>query len=97
MMAAERMPVLHTLGGLLQDFCGPAVRTDVQISGLALDSRKVQAGDLFLAVSGTRTHGLQHARQAIALGAVAVVWEPVAGNGGLAEAAALLPAPVVRR
>jgi UDP-N-acetylmuramoyl-L-alanyl-D-glutamate--2,6-diaminopimelate ligase len=95
MMAAERMPVLHTLGGLLQDFCGPAVRTDVQISGLALDSRKVQAGDLFLAVSGTRTHGLQHARQAIALGAVAVVWEPVAGNGGLAEAAALLPAPVV--
>ncbi len=61
----------------------------------ALDSRKVQSGDLFLAVAGTQTHGLQHARQAIALGAVAVAWEPVGGNAGLAETAALLPAPVV--
>jgi UDP-N-acetylmuramoyl-L-alanyl-D-glutamate--2,6-diaminopimelate ligase len=95
MMAAENIPVAHTLGGLLQDFCGPAIRHDVQVAGLALDSRKVQAGDLFLAVAGHRTHGLQHARQAIALGAVAVAWEPVAGNGGLAEMAALLPAPVV--
>jgi UDP-N-acetylmuramoyl-L-alanyl-D-glutamate--2,6-diaminopimelate ligase len=95
MMAAEHMSVAHTLGGLLQDFCGPAVRNDVQVTGLALDSRKVQAGDLFLAVAGTRTHGLQHARQAIALGAAAVAWEPVAGNGALAEVAALLPAPVV--
>ena len=78
MMAAENIPVAHTLGGLLQDFCGPAIRHDVQVAGLALDSRKVQAGDLFLAVAGHRTHGLQHARQAIALGAVAVAWEPVA-------------------
>jgi UDP-N-acetylmuramoyl-L-alanyl-D-glutamate--2,6-diaminopimelate ligase len=95
MMTAENMLEEHTLAGLLQDFCGPAVRTDVKVTGLALDSRKVQAGDLFLAVAGTRTHGMQHARQAIALGAVAVAWEPVAGNAGLAEAAALLPAPVV--
>ncbi|MDH3979904.1 MAG: Mur ligase domain-containing protein, partial [Gammaproteobacteria bacterium] len=69
------MLVEHTLAGLLQDFCGPAVRADVKVTGLALDSRKVQAGDLFLAVAGTRTHGMQHARQAIALGAVAVAWE----------------------
>ncbi len=95
MMAAEHVPVEHTLAGLLQDFCGPAVRADVRVTGLALDSRKVQAGDLFLAVAGTRTHGMEHARQAIALGAVAVAWEPVAGNTGLAESAALLPAPVV--
>ncbi len=95
MMTAENMLAEHTLAGLLQDFCGPAVRVDVKVAGLALDSRKVQAGDLFLAVAGTRTHGMQHARQAIALGAVAVAWEPVAGNAGLAEAAALLPAPVV--
>jgi UDP-N-acetylmuramoyl-L-alanyl-D-glutamate--2,6-diaminopimelate ligase len=95
MMTAENMLAEHTLAGLLQDFCGPAVRADIKVAGLALDSRKVQAGDLFLAVAGTRTHGMQHARQAIALGAVAVAWEPVAGNAGLAEAAALLPAPVV--
>jgi UDP-N-acetylmuramoyl-L-alanyl-D-glutamate--2,6-diaminopimelate ligase len=95
MMTAENMLAEHTLAGLLQDFCGPAVRADIKVTGLALDSRKVQAGDLFLAVAGTRTHGMQHARQAIALGAVAVAWEPVAGNASLAEAAALLPAPVV--
>ena len=95
MMTAENMLAEHTLAGLLQDFCGPAVRADIRVTGLALDSRKVQAGDLFLALAGTRTHGMQHARQAIALGAVAVAWEPVAGNAGLAEAAALLPAPVV--
>ncbi|MEZ5542500.1 MAG: UDP-N-acetylmuramoyl-L-alanyl-D-glutamate--2,6-diaminopimelate ligase [Pseudomonadota bacterium] len=95
MMAAEKLQVAHTLAALLQDFCGPAVRSDIRVSGLALDSRKVQAGDLFLALAGTQTHGLQHARQAIALGAVAVAWEPVEGRSGLAEMAALLPAPVV--
>jgi len=95
MMVAEKIQTAHTLASLLQDFCGPAVRRDIKVNGLALDSRKVQSGDLFLAVAGTQTHGLQHARQAIALGAVAVAWEPVGGNAGLAEMAALLPAPVV--
>jgi UDP-N-acetylmuramoyl-L-alanyl-D-glutamate--2,6-diaminopimelate ligase len=95
MMAAEKLQTAHTLAGLLQDFCGPVVRRDIRVTGLALDSRKVQSGDLFLALAGSQTHGLQHARQAIALGAVAVAWEPVEGNAGLAEMAALLPAPVV--
>jgi len=95
MMTAEHMPVEHMLAGLLRDYCGSALPANIRITGLAQDSRKVQSGDLFLAVSGRQTHGLQHARQAIALGAVAVAWEPVAGNAGLAEAAALLPAPVV--
>ncbi|MGB5474456.1 MAG: Mur ligase domain-containing protein, partial [Gammaproteobacteria bacterium] len=94
-MAAEKIQLEHTLAGLLQDFCGPAVRRDIRVTGLAIDSRKVQSGDLFLAVAGTQTHGLQHARQAVALGAVAVAWEPVEGNAGLAEMAALLPTPVV--
>jgi len=94
-MALETLQAPHTLAGLLQDFCGPEVRNDIAVTGLALDSRKVQSGDLFLAVAGTQTHGLQHARQAIALGAVAVAWEPVEGDAALAELAALLPAPVV--
>jgi len=95
MMAAEIMRAEHTLKGLLGGFTGVSIRQNMSISGLALDSRKVQAGDLFMAVAGTRTHGLQHARQAIALGAAAVAWEPVANNGGLAEMAALLPVPVI--
>ena len=43
MMTAENMLAEHTLAGLLQDFCGPAVRVDVKVTGLALDSRKVNA------------------------------------------------------
>ncbi|MGD8629502.1 MAG: Mur ligase domain-containing protein, partial [Gammaproteobacteria bacterium] len=85
----------HSLSGLLREFSDVSVKRDCNVSGLALDSRKVQAGDLFLAVAGTRTHGLQHARQALALGAVAVAWEPLADRAGLAETAALLPVPVV--
>jgi UDP-N-acetylmuramoyl-L-alanyl-D-glutamate--2,6-diaminopimelate ligase len=95
MMTAEAMSADHRLSSLLRGLQGVNVKRDIVVSGLALDSRKVQAGDLFLAVAGARTHGLQHARQAIALGAAAVVWEPVAGNAGLAETAALLPVPVV--
>lgn len=95
MMTAESLTAVHTLRSLLRDMQGVNVRRDVAVSGLALDSRKVQAGDLFLAVAGTLTHGLQHARQALALGAVAVAWEPVAGKTELAEVAALLPVPVV--
>jgi len=95
MMTAELMAAAHTLGGLLRDLENVRVTQDVTISGLAIDSRKVQAGDLFMAVAGTRTHGLQHARQAIALGAAAVAWEPVSDDTSLAETAALLPVPVV--
>ena len=95
MMTAEQLTGEHSLSGLLRDYCSEQIRQDIKVSGLALDSRKVQAGDLFLAVAGTQTHGLQHARQAIALGAVAIAWEPVEGNSSLAESAALLPVPTI--
>jgi UDP-N-acetylmuramoyl-L-alanyl-D-glutamate--2,6-diaminopimelate ligase len=87
MMTAEAMSSQHCLSGLLRGFPDVSVKRDANVSGIALDSRKVQAGDLFLAVAGTQTHGLQFARQALALGAVAVAWEPVADHAGLAEIA----------
>jgi UDP-N-acetylmuramoyl-L-alanyl-D-glutamate--2,6-diaminopimelate ligase len=95
MIPAKSENTGHTLGGLLHGLGGAEFRVPVAVAGLALDSRKVQPGDLFLAVTGSRTHGLQHARQAVALGAAAVAWEPAAGVPGLAELAALLPVPVV--
>ena len=95
MMTAELLAAEYTLGRLLQGIDGVNVPRDVVVSGLALDSRRVRAGDLFMAVAGTQTHGLQHARQAIALGAAAVAWEPVNDDTSLAEMAALLPVPVV--
>ena len=95
MMTAERVVATHTVAGLLREFEDVRVAGEIGVNGLATDSRKVQAGDLFLAVAGSQTHGLQHARQAIALGAAAVAWEPVEGDAGLAETAALLTVPAV--
>lgn len=48
---------------------------DCMISGLALDSRQVKRGDLFLALPGTAKNGLQFAGQAVENGAVAVLCE----------------------
>ncbi|MGA2055442.1 MAG: UDP-N-acetylmuramoyl-L-alanyl-D-glutamate--2,6-diaminopimelate ligase [Bradyrhizobium sp.] len=44
----------------------------VEISGLAVDSRAVKPGDLFFALSGTKTDGARFIDAAIAAGAVAI-------------------------
>lgn len=49
---------------------------DYQIEGLRLDSRKIQPGDVFIALNGALRHGLNHAQQALANGAVAVIYDP---------------------
>jgi UDP-N-acetylmuramoyl-L-alanyl-D-glutamate--2,6-diaminopimelate ligase len=46
---------------------------DIEIAGLAYDSRKVSSGYLFVAVRGMQTDGNRFVPQAIARGAVAVV------------------------
>lgn len=61
-------------------FADMAVTPDLAVSGLAMDSRAVQGGDLFLAVSGVGGHGLDHIEQALERGAVAVAWEPQANK-----------------
>lgn len=50
--------------------------TDLEVGGLALDSRKVQAGDVFFALRGTKQHGFVHVNQAIRNGAKAIVYDP---------------------
>ncbi len=50
--------------------------TSIEINGLALDSRAVKPGNVFIALSGSRQHGLVHVQQAILKGAVAVIYEP---------------------
>ncbi|HWQ37115.1 MAG TPA: UDP-N-acetylmuramoyl-L-alanyl-D-glutamate--2,6-diaminopimelate ligase [Burkholderiales bacterium] len=44
--------------------------------GIAIDSRKVRPGDLFLAYPGERYDGRHFIAQAVAAGACAVLWEP---------------------
>ncbi len=46
------------------------------VADLSIDSRGVQPGGAFVALSGTRTHGLAYLDQALSRGAVAVLWEP---------------------
>ena len=48
---------------------------DVEVSGIAYDSRRVKPGDLFIAVSGLHEDGHAFAADAVAKGAVAVALE----------------------
>lgn len=75
MMAAQATAGTMSLHELLG---GNDMQT--MINGLQLDSRKVQAGNLFMAVPGDLHDGRQFIEQAVANGAAAVVAEaPVAG------------------
>lgn len=48
---------------------------DIEIKGIAYDSRKVNPGDLFVAIKGYKTDGHKYIQQAVEKGAVAVVVE----------------------
>ncbi len=63
---------------LLEGFAA-ADMADVSVTGIALDSRQVTPGALFLAARGHASHGLAHVADACARGAAAVAWEPIAG------------------
>lgn len=52
------------------------VDCDFSISGLSLDSRNIKSGDLFIALNGALQHGTAHTSQAIANGAVAMIYDP---------------------
>ena len=93
MMALRTQHIGFPLVALLEGLC--AVEADIRVTGLATDSRQVRPGDLFLAVAGQQHHGLDHAATAVAAGAVAVLWEPLAERPELADAAATLAVPAM--
>ena len=65
----------------------PAGAHDVVVRGITLDSRTVGAGDLYVALPGSRVHGAGFAEAARDKGAVAILTDPtgadLAGAGGL--------------
>lgn len=77
--------ILKTLNDILQHLELLEVRgkTDLPIREVAFDSRKVKAGDVFVAVSGTQVDGHHFIEKAVQNGAVAVVCEqmPVQDTG----------------
>jgi UDP-N-acetylmuramoyl-L-alanyl-D-glutamate--2,6-diaminopimelate ligase len=52
-----------------------AGETDIEIAQLSIDSRRVENGACFIAISGEKTDGHTHIDQAITRGAVAVICE----------------------
>ena len=65
------------LRALLADVAA-TVPPDIEITDLTLDSRNVRPGAAFVALPGTRTHGIGFAAQAVSAGARAILWEPAA-------------------
>ena len=63
------------LSTLLDDVVRVHPRFERPISGLSMDSRLVNPGDLFFALLGMRTDGRQYVNQAIQAGAAAVLCE----------------------
>jgi UDP-N-acetylmuramoyl-L-alanyl-D-glutamate--2,6-diaminopimelate ligase len=53
----------------------------IEATGLCADSRAVRRGDVFLAYPGVRSDGRRYAADAIARGAVAVLWDPDQDDG----------------
>lgn len=101
MMAAQKKTTkgLPTLSALLHGWAQISAVQDVELKGIALDSRQVKPGYLFLAVAGTQLHGVDYVAEALAAGAVAVVWEPtdLVNEDHAALRAANVPAVAVER
>ncbi|MCP3672415.1 MAG: UDP-N-acetylmuramoyl-L-alanyl-D-glutamate--2,6-diaminopimelate ligase, partial [Gammaproteobacteria bacterium] len=69
------MPELR-LSDLLRGLAEAGSVMDCSVSSIAIDSRQVQAGGLFLACSGSDHHGMDCLHQALGNGVGAVAYEP---------------------
>ncbi len=67
----------------------PPTESGPTVTGLSLNTQRVEAGDLFLALPGSRAHGIDFADDAVHRGAVAVLTDP-AGAARFDEKAPLL-------
>jgi UDP-N-acetylmuramoyl-L-alanyl-D-glutamate--2,6-diaminopimelate ligase len=79
MMPQERVEPGYPLARLLDGIAQIDLADDLTITGLSSRAQAVRSGDLFLALSGRRTHGVNYLSEALARGAAAVAWEPAAG------------------
>ncbi|SIQ21123.1 UDP-N-acetylmuramoylalanyl-D-glutamate--2,6-diaminopimelate ligase [Rhizobium sp. RU20A] len=67
----------HRFPDLERQLSGPV--GDLDVSGLASDSRKVQPGNVFVALAGSKADGASFVADALARGACAIVTTPGAG------------------
>lgn len=83
MAAIRQQPAGEELRELFAGLADTARLPAMRVAGLTLDSRKVRAGELFLACAGTAQHGVHYIDDAIEKGAIAVALEPAAETEGL--------------
>ena len=76
-VVAEDLTNIMTLDLLL---VGETAVPNIPIAGITTDSRRIAPGYVFLACQGATSHGLDFADQAVAAGAVAIVWDASTGN-----------------
>jgi UDP-N-acetylmuramoyl-L-alanyl-D-glutamate--2,6-diaminopimelate ligase len=58
---------------------------ELNVSGIALNSKEVEAGNLFIALAGAKQHGLAYAEKVIAKGTSAILFDPSGDGNRLAE------------
>ena len=75
MMASLELKSELKLSELLQGIIDLPGEMDRPIHKLCLDSRQLEAGDLFLACAGRTVHGFNYIDKAVEMGAAAVLWE----------------------
>ncbi len=75
------MSAAARLSSLFDGYAVVSPSVDVQVTGVALDSRQVKRGDLFLACAGAKSHGLAWLADAVSNGAVAIAWDPAGWDG----------------
>ena len=71
MMAPEKINYETSLKQLLMGFC--EITSAINVTGVAIDSRKVEPGNLFIAYKGSFDNGLNYLGEAIEKGAVAII------------------------
>lgn len=69
------------------------LRSNPEISGVQIDSRRVRPGDLFLALAGAKDDGARYAGEALGRGAAAVITD---GEAHIGSGSALASGEVVR-
>lgn len=82
---------IHRLRDLLIGMIGAAdwaALPDISVTDIVMDSRACTPGCVFVAVPGTRAHGLAHVAQAISNGARVVLWQPDATVAATADSRA---------
>ncbi len=76
-LAPERGAVAPERGAVAPERGAVALERDIEIRGIAYDSRRVESGDLFFALRGASADGHDHLAAAFERGAVAAIVESV--------------------